>query len=867
MTSSRTKYKKYNIKTLLSVLFLACCYNATAQTIAPQQDSIIIAIAPDYNDVSKSHRFWFGDNYRELWATPVKMRVLRLDEEQGGLTVLKRGGGQQTKSLRLQDATGKEWVLRTVQKDPEKALPENLRATVAKDIVQDQISASHPFGALVVPPLAEALNVLHTNPEIVYLPDHPALPDSVAAYANAVYLFEEREPIRHGVDTDNTEKVLEKLKEDNDDRVNQHAVLRARLLDIVVGDWDRHEDQWRWRDLEDETGKLYDPIPRDRDQIFFKNEGVIPKIGSRKWIMPKFQGFDPEIRSIEGFNFNARYFDRMFMNQLSEEDWRREVQYVQQQLTDEVIEQAMRRMPAPIYEQSGPELASILKARRDNLMEQAMVYYRFLSKAVDVPGSDKHEEFVLNYLPNGDIHLQVYKIKKERDRDRLLMERTFSPAITNELRLYGRGGEDIFNVQGSGKSSIKVRMIGGDGVDAFKAADDFRNKGKLLIYDRADEENMLPDRGMARIRTSTDTIVNNYDPRSFKYNVLMPLGTVGYNLDDGVLLGLGFKYTKHGFRKEPYAAQHKLMVGHALATNAFFGSYEGDFPRLIGKFDLGVELDARAPNNVSNFFGVGNNTEFIDTGSKPIRYYRTRYDFIEGQAVLRRQLTQRFQVYAGVTGQFFSMQPGDNEGRFINLYQAENPEENLFKSKYYGGLVGGFTLDTRNDALQPSSGIYWSTRLRGLAQLNDEQEEYGQMQSELGVYFRLSDRLVVANRIGGGTTYGDPAFFQLLYLGGTNNLRGYRNYRFAGDQMAFHNLELRLKLFDFTSFLFPGTFGLIGFNDVGRVWSDNGDDGGGLHHGYGGGIYVLPAQLILLHGVVGVSEDGVLPYFSVGFRF
>jgi hypothetical protein len=852
-------------------LLLGCwlgTHAASAQITSPPQDSITIAIAPDYNDVSKRHRFWFGDNYRELWATPVKMRVLRLSEEQGGMKILQRGGGQQTKSLRLQDATGREWALRTVQKDPEKALPENLRETVAKDIVQDQISASHPFGALVVPPLAEALNVLHTNPEIVYLPDDPALQaDSLAAYANAVYLLEEREPVRHGVDTDNTEKVLEKLKEDNDDRVNQHAVLRARLLDIVVGDWDRHEDQWRWRDLEDEVGKIYDPIPRDRDQIFFKNEGVIPKIGSRKWIMPKFQGFDEDIRGIEGFNFNARYFDRMFMNQLSEEVWREEVRYVQQQLTDRLIDEAVRRMPPPIYAQSGPEIARIIKARRDNLMEQAMTYYRFLAEAVDVPGSDKHEEFVLDYLPGGDINLKVYKIKKEGDRDRLLMDRTFTPKVTKELRLYGRGGNDVFQAQGTGKSSIKVRLIGGESTDVFKVSDDFRNKGRLLIYDRSDEENMLPANSMARIRTSTDTIVNHYDPRSFKYNQLMPLATAGYNLDDGVLLGVGFKYTKHGFRKEPYAAQHKLMVGHALATNAFFGSYEGDFPHLIGKFDLGVELDARAPNNTSNFFGVGNNTEFIDTGSKPIRYYRTRYDFIESQVVLRRQLTPKFQVYGGVTGQFFSMEPDDNEGRFINLYQAENPGENLFESKFYGGLVGGFTLDTRDSEVQPSRGIYWTTSLRGLGQLNDEQEEYGQLQSEVGLYFRLSEGLVVANRIGGGTTYGDPAFFQLLYLGGTNNLRGYRNFRFAGDQMAFHNLELRLKLFDFTSYLFPGTFGLIGFNDVGRVWSDRGNDGGGLHHGYGGGIYVLPAELILFHGVVGVSEDGVLPYFSVGFRF
>ncbi|GAB3821382.1 hypothetical protein GCM10028895_23430 [Pontibacter rugosus] len=85
--------------------------------------------------------------------------------------------------------------------------------------------------------------------------------------------------------------------------------------------------------------------------------------------------------------------------------------------------------------------------------------------------------------------------------------------------------------------------------------------------------------------------------------------------------------------------------------------------------------------------------------------------------------------------------------------------------------------------------------------------------------------------------------------------------------MLYHNIELRFKLFDFNSFLFPGSVGMIGFNDVGRVWSDNGDDDGGWHDGFGGGLYISPAELILIHGVVGFSEDGVLPYFSVGFRF
>ncbi len=117
----------------------------------------------------------------------------------------------QTKSLRLRDAAGKEWVLRSVQKYPERGMPANLRATVARDILQDQVATAHPYASVTVPPLAEALNIPHTNPQIVFMPDDPALGEYRADFANTVLLFEEREP--DNLDTDNTSKVQAEFQE------------------------------------------------------------------------------------------------------------------------------------------------------------------------------------------------------------------------------------------------------------------------------------------------------------------------------------------------------------------------------------------------------------------------------------------------------------------------------------------------------------------------------------------------------------------------------------------------------------------------------------------------------------------------------
>ncbi|MDQ3290895.1 MAG: outer membrane protein assembly factor [Bacteroidota bacterium] len=832
-----------------------------------ETDSITVAIAPGYNKVSKTYRFFLGENYRKLWATPIKMKVFRLHQEKGGMTILQKGGGQQTKSLRMRDAAGKEWVLRTIQKDPGLALPENIRKTVARDIVQDQISASHPFGALVVPPLAAALGVPHGNPEVVYLADDPALGEFRQEFANQVYLFEEREPLE-AKDTDNTQKVLDKLQEDHDNRVNQKLVLRARLLDMLVGDWDRHEDQWRWIKTKDATGDYYLPVPRDRDQVFFTNQGVIPKIGSRRWLLPKFQGFYKEIRDIKGFNFNGRYFDRRFLINLTEQEWKAEVAYVQQTLSDDLLQQAVKRMPANIYALSGEEITNKLISRRNNLETEALKYFRFLEKTVEIPGSDKRELFEVKYAEDNKVTVSVFKLKKDNTKGEILFERTFDPLITKEIRLHGRGGEDIFSVVGNRPSSIKLRIIGGGESDQFHIPKNFKNRGKLYVYDRSDKQNQLPDPSLARLKVAADSTVNAYNHRSFKYDVVMPLATAGYNLDDGFILGAGLQFTKHGFRKEPFAAKHRLLVGHALATNAYFGEYEGYFTKAIGLFDLAVNVDARAPSNTSNFFGVGNETEFIKSDEKPIRPYRTRYDFINAQVKLQRSFSKNWTSYAGFTGQFYENIRSNNQDRFIVFYAEQNPNEEVFSTKTYLGLVAGLDWDTRDNLQLPTRGIHWNTSVIASKQLNNQQKAYGQIVSSFS--FNISPGsnpiFTIANRIGGGTTVGDAAFFQKLYLGGNRNLRGFRNFRFAGESMAYHNLELHLKLFDFSSYLFPGTVGLIGFNDVGRVWADK-ESSTKWHNGSGGGFYLVPAKLVLIQALVGFSKEDTLPYISLGIRF
>ncbi len=849
----------------LSACFICCRFLANAQTVI-KNDSIKIAIKPEYDSVSNLHRAFFGTDYRSLWATPVNIRVFHFNKERGGLKILQPGGGMQTKSLRLKDSTGQEWVLRTIEKYPERILPPTLRASIAKDIVQDQISAENPFAAITIPPLAQALGVPHAHPEIVYVADDPALGKYRKDYANHVFLFEEREPL--DVDkTDNTPKVQDKLQDDNDNRIDEKLVLKARLLDMLVGDWDRHEDQWRFERLKDSVGIMYKPVPRDRDQVYYFADGALPWLVSRYLLMAKLQAYGDHIRSINRWNLNARYFDRYFLSALNEDDWKEQISYVQKTLTDQVITDALKKMPPNVYKISGAGIAAKLIARRNVLMKQALGYYRFLSKTVSVSTSDKREYFNITNEAGGKVNVTVNKLKKDGDRERVIYQRTFDPSVTNEIRLYGMGGKDVFAVHGADHSPITVRMIGGDGEDTFKVDSNITGKGNRYIYDRSDQKNNLPPPSQAHLRTSVDTDANTYYKASFKYNFLEPLLLASYNKDYGLQLIGQFVYEKQGFRVYPYAFRQALTVNYGFGANSLLLNYNAIFKQAVGNNDLVVNVLSKGPNYHSDFFGVGNDTRFVNAGSQKIEYYRNIYDYLNADVRLRHQYG-KWSVSEGVVAQYYNGEGSDNITKYLNIYNQEHPEEHVFSTESYLGAATTAVLDTRDKGIEPHNGVLWTTSLTGMKQINSNEHSYGQLTSELSFYVNpgKDSILVFANRIGGGTTFGNAAYYNQLKLGGNLNLRGYYLWRFTGKSMAYDNFEVRVKLADVTSYLLPGTLGIIGFDDIGRVWA-SGQSSNTLHDGYGVGIYFLPGQLILIQAVVGFSKEGAYPYITAGFRF
>lgn len=98
----------------------------------------------DFFEGGNTRYFFFGKGYRPEWYESVKAPVFNIGVEKGGLKILKKGGGNQTKSLRLEAKNGKQYVIRLLEKDASKLIPEQFRSNFVKKAMQEgKIGRAH----------------------------------------------------------------------------------------------------------------------------------------------------------------------------------------------------------------------------------------------------------------------------------------------------------------------------------------------------------------------------------------------------------------------------------------------------------------------------------------------------------------------------------------------------------------------------------------------------------------------------------------------------------------------------------------------------------------------------------------------------
>ncbi|HEX8658273.1 MAG TPA: hypothetical protein VF690_12095 [Hymenobacter sp.] len=440
---------------------------------AADSATVQLAAGPQYAR-GAAWRFFWGTHYRAWWNTPVTVPVLRLaTAAPGGLTPLQAGGSFQSHTLRLRAASGREYVLRSVDKDASLALPAGPVRRVLGRLMKDQTSAAHPYGAYVAAELAAAAGVYHANPRLVYVPDDPGLGSFRAEFGQALYLLEERPEgdqrgvasFGHSPAVVNTARMLQTISQRPSARVDARAYLRARLLDLWLGDWSRREDQWRWASFPQPDGVLYRPIPRDRDQAFFLfDDGLITRLVS--WFVPKYQSFHATIGpgNVAGLTTTARALDRTLLRTLSADDYRQEADSLRRRLTDAVLARALAAGPPETRAAVAARLGPLLRARREQLPGVAQRYYEILAREAWVVGTDRAERFVVSGAGPGRVRVQVLA-RRPAQPDSLLADRVYDRETTTQLHVYGLAGNDIFELLPPLKSGIDVRLYDGAGRD------------------------------------------------------------------------------------------------------------------------------------------------------------------------------------------------------------------------------------------------------------------------------------------------------------------------------------------------------------------------------------------------------------------
>jgi hypothetical protein len=493
------------------------------------------------------------------------------------------------------------------------------------------------------------------------------------------------------------------------------------------------------------------------------------------------------------------------------------------------------------------------------LVAAADKYYRFFNRIVDIKATDVDELFIIKDTTNNNVRVSVYKRTPDGGIGYALFSKVFDHTITQELRIYASKGQDSILIDDQ-SAKIKVRLIGGKGQKSYNVIS--ANQHTKVYGKEANAVFAGPAASQVTKHFSNDSTIVSYVPVNL-FNNTIPLVSMGYNPDDGFWVEGGVKFIRQGFRKAPGSTQQVILM-HSFGNDANRLRYTGEWFKAMGKADLELQARVYTPN-VINYFGQGNNTAFSKTGDYQT-YYRARFDLIGFDANARfHNATGSENVRIGPTVQYYHYL-GDDNIRLINdpplIHNYDS--ETINKGKVYAGVNATYTDDKRNKQMLTDWGLYLSLKLQGMAGLNSYSGSYMQITPELQLYKSVTTKstFVISDKMGGGLTFGKTPFYQSMFLGGPDNMPGFRQYRFAGQQMFYNNLSARVKINNLSPYILPGQYGVTATYGLGRVWG-NDQPSHVWHNSVAGGIYFAPADLMLLQLQTGYSKDGWYPYVTL----
>jgi hypothetical protein len=830
---------------------------------APAQETKHATAGPEYAG-SPSQRRWFGDGYRDAWTTPFDAPVLNLSAEAGGLEPVRVVGQLQTAGLALRGADGKSYTFRSLHKEPERLLPLEWRNSWPAKMLRDATSATHPGAAVMLPVLAEAAGIPHTVPRLVVMPDDPRLGKFRETFANQLGTIEEYPTaaaagyagFHNATQIISTSDLWKAWLQGPDNRINTRAFLRARILDLLVENYDRRRGQWRWMRIPGQDG--WQPLPEDPDMVFVRHDGLMMSfMRSRQPRLLEFS--DKYAKNLEGPTSNAAEVDRWLLTDLPGDVFEQTARELQAAWTDEVIDRTVAQMPKEWQPVDKGFLAGALRARRAGLVDYVRRFYRYLARDVDVHLTDRDERVTIATGSDGST-----TVTATVNGAAPYYSRRFLRGETDEVRVYLHGGNDRVERTGPG-GPVHVRIIAGPDAATIESADTASE-----VWTGGGE---ISGTRVHRVGpwTNPEPVKDApwLEPRSYgSWTIGQPIALVAP--DVGLAIGGSLTHTIYGFRSQPFASEHTIAAGWSFGASSAKVQYDGTFHRPASSLGYAVRAFASGIEQL-NYFGFGN-----ETPEQPRSLYHSRQTVYSAAPAAQFVFSPSLSVSAGPEIRYVTS--GQTSG---SLLAQEQP---------YGtgdfGLVairGGLRLDTRRAVravLMTSPGAEQGDTpdvVPGRAVLAvvsgfatppawDVKDTYGGLDGSVAGSVSGS-HLQLAIRVGGQRRFGTYPWFDAASLGSATD-RGYRSHRFVGDSSLYGNLELRAYMGPprFES-IFPIRFGVVGFVDAGRVWLEN-ETSHKWHPSAGGGLLAKPVgTAIVLRAIVADGDEGILLYMGSGFRF
>ena len=838
-----------------------------------------VTIQPGRYKAEGFEPLFLGRGWRELWATPVTAPTLRPADYAGGLEFDKRGGGRQSITAHFKEKEGsREHVFRSVDKFPLLGVAPEIKGSAVGTVVQDQTSAFFPAGPLLVPPLLQAIGVLHIAPQLVVMEDSPVLGKERKTFAGMLGTFElkpnegkdDKPGFAGSKKIQDTEKFMEALASGHDNRIDEREFLATRLIDFLINDSDRTADNYEWARFGEKGNYVWRPIVRDRDWAFLDSRGLINAMVISKFY-PKFTAFAPKVR-LNALVYSSHGLDRRLLQRLTAQDFREVALEVQQAVSDPVIQRVVDQLPAEWQTTSAPQrIKTVLRARRDNLPDIAMKFYRNLSDDVDVHGTVVADRADIMRNNDGSITVTITPVpqrliaERREDgrvvttsdgevatRNEAFFRRTFHVGETDEVRVYLGDGDDVATIRGVSNSTIRVRLIGGKGNDVLA---DSVGAGGAYLYDQ-DGSDRLIAMGKAKVSTKPWNAPEVKDglrvgsPWRPDWGGKSGFGpALDYHTSAGLIVGAGPRFKSYGFRRLPFhwTAGANFLYGTGNGRMAI----TGDLDYRAENSPMAFEVAARASQlEAIRFFGYGNDAPNVGRDAALVeqnvlelepavvrrigwRARETDINLIRGEDTLTTGPELR-----PLVGKL-SMGPAlawvDPEPT-ANAVLATSGVDGASGFGVFGARVG-LELDRTDDSAVPMMGWKLESSVAAYPLVTGIGGAFGTLSGKASAYVPIvRDGLHLAMRAGGAAATENAPVQYAATLGGRSSLRGVPWRRYAGDVSANAGVELRQPV-GTVNFLLRSKLGVFALADAGRVWFDGGSPGG-WHTGVGGGFWL-----------------------------